>query len=152
MITSENSLPMSAWQEGSVSMFDLQSIDPLEAAAPFTQTELFKASMMDRSAAKFRAHDGTPTLPVLLLTRIYISSSKDAIGSVNFHPLRPLILSVSGSRHFDPTSSVDRDALESSDSDDSDSSDVRTGQVTRVRDTSLPIPRDATVKLWDFGR
>lgn len=85
----------------------------------------------------------------------------DAIGSVAFHPLRPLLLSVSGSRHFDEV--PNRDRLDS-DSDSEDASaaieeeedlqrnSLRTTFIARARTKHGPIAQDASVKLWSFER
>lgn len=85
----------------------------------------------------------------------------DAIGSVAFHPLRPLLLSVSGSRHFDEV--PNRDRLDSgSDSEDAiaateeeedlQRNSLRTTFITRARTKHGPLARDASVKLWSFER
>ncbi|KAI0651027.1 hypothetical protein C8Q79DRAFT_931081 [Trametes meyenii] len=89
---------------------------------------------------------------------------RDAVGSVAFHPLRPLLLSVSGSRHFDRPKSESGDAsgLSSSDSDDENEVVETAGGnsakqkpspvVTIRRRRPQPVALDASVKLWRFER
>lgn len=72
----------------------------------------------------------------------------DAVGSIAFHPLNPLLLSVSGSRHFDE---VDSDGEESSDS--SALSEVLSRGDARVfirrhRHRPQPSFRDNSFRLW----
>jgi len=79
----------------------------------------------------------------------------DAIGAVAFHPLEPLLLSVSGSRHFDdaaPTASVPGDLESDSDSSDGSKEGSRedVGGVSRLRERPRPSVRDASVKMWGF--
>ncbi|KAI0772312.1 WD40-repeat-containing domain protein [Trametes elegans] len=87
----------------------------------------------------------------------------DAVGSVAFHPLQPLLLSVSGSRHFDPPSAASMDSSESSTSDDDSdieplgepadapSVKVRKSPAVKIRcRRPQPVPLDASVKLWRF--
>ncbi|KAI9058651.1 hypothetical protein FKP32DRAFT_1581045 [Trametes sanguinea] len=85
---------------------------------------------------------------------------RDAVGSVAFHPLRPLLLSVSGSRHFDASTSGQRSEESSSDSDDEiielEASDANAAKprntmssVTIPRKRPQPVTLDASVKLWD---
>jgi hypothetical protein len=71
----------------------------------------------------------------------------DAIGSVDFHPLKPVMLSVSGSRHWD---AVSDDVADSSDSeDDSDhSSAANPPNHSTSKLTRGPTAHDATIKLW----
>ena len=84
------------------------------------------------------------------------SLSADAIGSVAFHPLQPIIATASGSRHFD----VDENSSDS----DSDSSDEVANQdegassaIIRRRIGSGktvgagPRTRDASIKFWYAG-
>ncbi|KAI0820143.1 WD40-repeat-containing domain protein, partial [Trametes gibbosa] len=84
---------------------------------------------------------------------------RDAVGSVAFHPLRPLLLSVSGSRHFEKPTSA---AGDRSDSDDevevsgtvgaSSEKPVRSPAVTISRQRPQPFALDTSVKLWRFER
>ncbi|KAI1791381.1 hypothetical protein LXA43DRAFT_973080 [Ganoderma leucocontextum] len=97
-----------------------------------------------------------PTMPTLRY-----DAHGDAVGSVAFHPLRPLLLSVSGSRHFDH---VDVASRVSSDSSTSDSEGDLEGHtecpptrrsthaVKRSRNKPQPVALDTTIKLWGFGQ
>ncbi|KAI0048834.1 hypothetical protein FA95DRAFT_1678043 [Auriscalpium vulgare] len=96
------------------------------------------------------------------------SAHQDAVGSVAFHPLRPLLLSVSGSRHFDlnkasrhPSPSTASSSSSDSGSDAGDeergeagagSQGEGTGRRVRVpRRRVQPVARDASCRLWDFS-
>ncbi|KAI9459342.1 hypothetical protein HD554DRAFT_2136882 [Boletus coccyginus] len=75
----------------------------------------------------------------------------DAIGAVAFHPLEPLLLSVSGSRHFDdvtPMAGVLGD--QKSDSESSDGSSEIVSMVSRLKERPRPSVYDASIKMWDF--
>ena len=89
----------------------------------------------------------------------------DAVGSVAFHPLRSLILSVSGSRHFSP-SPDSGDSSKSAPDDSESESDEDSGEdesnslmgpgperrgVRFMRERLRPAALDATVKLWGFA-
>jgi len=85
----------------------------------------------------------------------------DVIGSVSFHPLRPVLLSVSGSRHFDGNPAATHTSLSSSSDSESDDQDYRTtegcntiNQKTRVvrirRKGPQPTAHDSSAKLWNF--
>ena len=63
----------------------------------------------------------------------------DAIGSVAFHPLQPVLLSVSGSRHFTG------EELDGSSSEEDDA------PIRRPRTRLQPSVHDATAKLWSFA-
>lgn len=88
--------------------------------------------------------------------------STDAIGSVSFHPLRPLLLSVSGSRHFDrspPTTSNEAGSSNSDSESSDDGDDLDTGEsgapwrkqgVARISRDPQPVAYDSSAKLWDF--
>jgi len=78
----------------------------------------------------------------------------DTVGSVAFHPLNPLLLSVSGSRHFDE---IDSDGEESSDSSVQDevmsrgeSGETR-GFIRRHRHRPQPSFRDNSIRLWHLA-
>lgn len=93
--------------------------------------------------------------PLVLLTLV-----SDAIGSISFHPIFPLGLTVSGSRQFDPPRDIrpirpdaSRGAM-STDTDDDSSSDSGSDDEEEVQEAShlgLPRPHDASMKLWDFA-
>ncbi|KAK7684384.1 hypothetical protein QCA50_012331 [Cerrena zonata] len=70
----------------------------------------------------------------------------DTVGSVAFHPSRALLLSVSGSRHFDTPRMSD------SDSDDGVTEDEAHIGVKRWTLEGKPGTRDNSLKLWDFER
>ncbi|KAI0743065.1 WD40-repeat-containing domain protein [Daedaleopsis nitida] len=89
---------------------------------------------------------------------------RDAVGSVAFHPLRPLLLSVSGSRHFDcsklPLGSSSESESCASDSEDENSTvetcersenERKSEEVRRSRARAQPVAVDASTKLWGFG-
>lgn len=65
---------------------------------------------------------------------------------VGFHPYRPILLSVSGSRHFDDLEGqVDSDS--GSDSDESESpAEVVTSRRRRLQPRTL----DSSIKTWNF--
>ncbi|KAG6369834.1 hypothetical protein JVT61DRAFT_13391 [Boletus reticuloceps] len=76
----------------------------------------------------------------------------DAVGAVVFHPLEPLLLSVSGSRCFDdmgPTTGMPGDSDSDSESSDEGSSE-NVDVVSRLRERPRPSVRDASIKMWDF--
>lgn len=76
----------------------------------------------------------------------------DAVGSVNFHPLHPLLLSVSGSRHYTEGGDSDSSSsgLESTDEDEDDVSAPRRVAVRRTRERLSPTVKDASFKTWSF--
>ncbi|KAI0659486.1 WD40-repeat-containing domain protein [Cubamyces menziesii] len=85
---------------------------------------------------------------------------RDAVGSVAFHPIQPLLLSVSGSRNFDASSgdvsessssSSDDEPVEVADAGASSEKLRRPSPVTISRKRPQPIALDASVKLWDFS-
>ncbi|KAF9447780.1 WD40 repeat-like protein [Macrolepiota fuliginosa MF-IS2] len=65
----------------------------------------------------------------------------DSVGSVTFHPYQPILLSVSGSRHYED---VHQDAESEDDSDASD--EVR----IKSRRELQPGVKDSSIKTWDF--
>ncbi|KZT68588.1 hypothetical protein DAEQUDRAFT_727712 [Daedalea quercina L-15889] len=96
------------------------------------------------------------------LPKLKYTAHEDAIGSVSFHPLRPLLLSVSGSRHFDGSTSATSNEASSSSSDSEsgvedngeakgDGSSNQNVRVVRIRWRGpQPIAHDASAKLWNF--
>jgi hypothetical protein len=107
-------------------------------------------------ALKCHAHDGNDGYIFPKNENMMNRAIVDAIGAVAFHPLHPLLLSVSGSRHFDD---IDSDSGQGSDTG-SDSS-VLSGEVsrggTRVsilghRHRPQPTVRDNSFRLWNFGK
>ncbi|KAI0308581.1 hypothetical protein OF83DRAFT_1180633 [Amylostereum chailletii] len=109
-------------ESGNVHMFDVD--EP-------TSEEEAQGTPVIRPTLSYRAHD-------------------DAVGSVAFHPLKPLVLSVSGSRHFD-TEDVSRREDSSGSSDEDDAQDAGVRAVKRHRYRPQPSIRDSSVKLWEFG-
>jgi len=80
---------------------------------------------------------------------------KDAIGSISFHPIFPLALTVSGSRQFDLPRDAQPVQLDSSsvallDEDSSSSSGSDEDEVQPASHPEFPCPHDASMKLWDF--
>ncbi|THH08940.1 hypothetical protein EW146_g8830 [Bondarzewia mesenterica] len=85
----------------------------------------------------------------------------DAVGSVAFHPLRPLLLSVSGSRHFGIDKCRDQLQSRSPSSSDDSSSDSSSEEEQKLSETKRTIvkrssqrPQPSTlensIKLWNF--
>ncbi|VDC05093.1 unnamed protein product [Peniophora sp. CBMAI 1063] len=64
----------------------------------------------------------------------------DAVGAVAFHPLRSVLLSVSGSRHF-----AGEELDGSSSEEDADA------PIRRARTRLQPSVREATAKVWSFA-
>ncbi|KAJ7147573.1 WD40-repeat-containing domain protein [Mycena crocata] len=110
-------------QEGNVSIFDL--------------------SAEGETAGEVSTIDGVSVgAPCLTYT-----AHNDAIGSVTFHPTKPALLSVSGSRHFGAC--AEESETDSDSSNDDDQEVVK--QVRRLAARPTPIPLDPSIKLWDFG-
>jgi hypothetical protein len=102
---------------------------------------------------KYHAHDG---MRISLRNDSMNRAIADAIGSVAFHPLHPLLLSVSGSRHFDGIDSGVEERLDSG-SDDSVLGDEMSRDGTRVpilghRHRQQPSVRDKSFRLWNSGK
>ncbi|KAM6497609.1 hypothetical protein JOM56_005557 [Amanita muscaria] len=70
----------------------------------------------------------------------------DAVGSVSFNSCFPLLLSTSGSRHFDVNQNVESD--ESSD-DEEDNEEAQKAVIRR--DKLVPFTYDSSVKIWDMN-
>ncbi|KIM82104.1 hypothetical protein PILCRDRAFT_821004 [Piloderma croceum F 1598] len=135
-------------QNGDVSLFDLDHESVVEAE---TENDLGYGDSVQEIAPTFtfKAHE-------------------DAIGSVSFHPLHPLLLSVSGSRHFTVPSSKSRPSnsefssdsnSESEDADASDDCSVDEGfsreksmdGVRRIPHGVRPYTLDSCIRMWGFG-
>ncbi|KAA1476466.1 WD40 repeat-like protein [Dentipellis sp. KUC8613] len=121
---------------GDISVFNLQD-GASEAVPAEDEYESEKVPTL-----KFHAHD-------------------DAVGSVAFHPLRPLLLSGSGSRHFslgddDEDPSERRDVLHDSNPSSGEDSDASGDEgrkdifVKRRLRRPEPHVQDSSVELWDF--
>ncbi|KAJ3521072.1 hypothetical protein NM688_g9070 [Phlebia brevispora] len=114
-------------QDGGIAIFSLHSAAEGEARA-----DAASSRSVTSPALKFKAHN-------------------DAVGSVAFHPLRPLVLSVSGSRHFDTADSEDLSEEDGSDSDQDGERSASPRVPVRIKPkSSAPVPQDTTAKLWDF--
>ncbi|KAH9006272.1 WD40 repeat-like protein [Lactarius hatsudake] len=115
-------------QNGKISVFELAG--ELTESAEEVGAEVALPSMNVVPALEYHAHD-------------------DAVGSVAFHPLHPLLLAVSGSRHFDPIG-----VEEESPGSDSSITDEEVprghGQVSIRRHRYRPQPsfRDNSFSLW----
>ncbi|KIM51605.1 hypothetical protein SCLCIDRAFT_623784 [Scleroderma citrinum Foug A] len=131
-------------QMGNIAMYDLHSRD---STSGVDESSRYGAGSgedipMIRPTLSFKAHD-------------------DAVGAVAFHPLQSVLLSVSGSRHFDhndaSNTATEDDSEVSSDSESASDQvdggeDVRhSGVFRRTRTRPHPTVRDASIKLWDFG-
>ncbi|KAF7800189.1 hypothetical protein EIP86_011436 [Pleurotus ostreatoroseus] len=86
---------------------------------------------------------------------LQFNAHDDAVGSVSFHSLAARLLSVSGSRHFEATPSGNSDDSDVSDEGNEEPANTQMGHTTlSVRKRTAkpsPVPRDTTVKLWDFA-
>jgi len=80
---------------------------------------------LEKSTTKFKAHD-------------------DVVAATALHPLEPILVSVSGSRHFGEVSS---EVPASSESDPELSSDDAASR-TRSKLRRLPFSKDTSLKLW----
>jgi hypothetical protein len=75
---------------------------------------------------------------------------------VAFHPYQPMLLSVSGSRHFKDPPGVDSDFDVESESGDFDSDGENESIVHEVNSAALkprsrPVTMDSSIKAWYFG-
>jgi hypothetical protein len=77
-----------------------------------------------------------------------LSPYADAVGSVAFHPLQPLLLSVSGSRHFGTAD--ERPGDEESDSESGSVSSKEEPMISKSRKRLQPSVADSSVRLWGF--
>lgn len=127
-------------------MFDLSKLEESTESV----TEPAASDILNDPALHFHAHDGKPhdMRRCLSLKRLFL----DAVGSVGFHPLRPLLLSVSGSRHFTAGSDEGSD-VSSDESEENDEGEPPLEPLVR-RPIQRPTPtvRDASAKLWDFSK
>ncbi|KAF8315783.1 uncharacterized protein EI90DRAFT_3087393 [Cantharellus anzutake] len=74
----------------------------------------------------------------------------DAIGSVSFHPIQSLALTVSGSRHFDVTSPALPPSRPASTTDMTSDSGSDSGLDEELENNGI-IVHDPTIKLWNFS-
>ncbi|KAJ7217514.1 WD40-repeat-containing domain protein [Mycena rebaudengoi] len=89
----------------------------------------------------------TAEVPVIS-PRLMFNAHQDAIGSVTFHPTRSMLLSVAGSRHFETP--ADNSDSPQDEHDEVDIIEPRNAGVRRRAAQCMPVPFDATMKLWDF--
>jgi len=84
----------------------------------------------------------------------------DAIGSVAFHPIRSMLLSAAGSRHFDAGSQgrakqrppvKSHESLSSEEDDDSDLEEENATFVALPKERPQPFAQDSCIKVWNFG-
>ncbi|KAI8996250.1 WD40-repeat-containing domain protein [Trametes punicea] len=129
-------------QDGGISVFDL-------AAHP--ESALAENAPQPGSTPR--------TTPIM-----QFNGHRDAVGSVAFHPVRPLLLSVSGSRHFDAATPMSGQPTDSSSSDsdgndilETEGGDANSAKLRKLTAISMPrrrpqpIALDASIKLWDFS-
>jgi hypothetical protein len=79
----------------------------------------------------------------------------DAIGSVQFHPFKPLMMASAGSR-APPTETEDEDSHSSegeseSGEDDSDEEVVQDNERPAHKKTLRPRPLDDSLRIWSFA-
>lgn len=109
---------------------------------------------------RYHAHDGE-SRGIILHSSVFIlltnptASTADAIGSVAFHPTDPVLLSVSGSRHFQELPSPP-DSSEGSADEDGESANLKDDRpsanvVVRKRRRPYPVTLDSSVKIWNFN-
>ncbi|TFK81326.1 WD40 repeat-like protein [Polyporus arcularius HHB13444] len=128
-------------EDGGISVFDLL------------------AAQADTVVGENVAHtDSTPrNMPIM-----QYDGHHDAVGSVAFHPLRPLLLSVSGSRHFDRSNQSAGHSSEESEDEEEDeiiacdedappSDHAKPTRITISRQRLQPTSQDSSVRLWGFG-
>jgi hypothetical protein len=130
-------------------MFDLQEADP----DPNAEAEAYEEADSILPSLEFKGHNG-PYHPPAYFSEVYATfPHQDAVGSVAFHPLQPMLLSASGSRHFHPDDELSELSSSSDDTDDDESaetSQTERSNVTRPKIRSHPITLDSSIKMWNF--
>jgi len=89
-------------------------------------------------------------LPAVAIPALEYHAHDDAVGSVAFHPLHPLLLAVSGSRHFDPIGVDEENSGSGSDDEEVPRGD-RPVHIRRRRYRPQPSFRDSSFSLWQLG-
>ncbi|KAF4622533.1 hypothetical protein D9613_009184 [Agrocybe pediades] len=84
--------------------------------------------------------------PKMHTAKLHFKAHSDSVGSVAFHPLKPSLLSASGSRHFTEIGQSDSSGTES----DEESALSRAKQAQRSTKRPQPVTFDSTIKMWDF--
>ncbi|KLO15902.1 WD40 repeat-like protein [Schizopora paradoxa] len=77
----------------------------------------------------------------------------DAVGSVHFHPSQSLLLSASGSRHFNQGTTGDPSGSETSESESTDEDmdkDASCHHITRRKHAKPPFTTDSSMKIWSL--
>ncbi|KAG6918477.1 hypothetical protein DXG01_014104 [Tephrocybe rancida] len=109
--------------DGKISMFGLNEPDVLVEPSEDYDTEEMSPAL------EFDAHT-------------------DAIGSVAFNPIYPMLLSVSGSRHFQSDEGSDSSG---SDDDDKGQDSLLPPRVVHLR-KPRPVTLDTSIKTWSFNK
>ncbi|KAI6102781.1 hypothetical protein F5141DRAFT_1008256 [Pisolithus sp. B1] len=129
-------------QEGNIAIYDLHA------------NQQFADTTMDGMSGFGTGNAGNGPVNVIQPIQEFKAHS-DAIGSATFHPLKPVLLSVSGSRHFDAGSAYsDLDSALNSDEGEREGAQHwqrPRGVIVRPRARPQPTVCDASIKLWDFG-
>lgn len=126
-------------QEGTVTAWDIATMlsDQPEPPAPILQRKMA---------------NGMSVNPTKLIV--------DAIGSVQFHPFKPLVMASAGSRSMAvDVSGADSDSSDSdSDSDEDDSEDAESQEAEDLTTSRLPVkksirssPLDDSLRIWSFA-
>ncbi|KXN86954.1 Telomerase Cajal body protein 1 [Leucoagaricus sp. SymC.cos] len=74
---------------------------------------------------------------------LVVDAHSDSVGSVAFHPYQPILLSTSGSRHFND-SDIESDSSEDSGTDEDETPPITSQPKTR------PVCKDSSIKTWSF--
>jgi hypothetical protein len=79
----------------------------------------------------------------------------DVIGSVQFHPFKPLMMASAGSRapptEMDDADSDSSESESESDEDDSDEEVVQDDERPTPKKTMRPRPLDDSLRIWSFA-
>ncbi|KAF4571068.1 hypothetical protein EYR36_008395 [Pleurotus pulmonarius] len=98
--------------------------------------------------------DEMSSQPGILNATHTFQAHEDSVGSVAFHPLDPLLLSVSGSRHFnsatDSDSGSDSEAAPDVDGSDNSEPQVRTRHVPSKGSRTRPVSNSNSMKVWSL--